>query len=67
MKKLLLLLALIYMANSANAQWQQTNGPNGGEINCIASKLDTIIIGTRTGVYLSSHSGNNWSPVGLTD
>ena len=46
MKKLILLIIIALTANFANAQWQQTNGPYGGNINCIASDGTNIFAGT---------------------
>jgi photosystem II stability/assembly factor-like uncharacterized protein len=64
MKKIILLfLAFSALINFSNAQWQQTNGPFGGVVNCIAVSGSKIFAGTRTGVFLSTDNGANWNAV----
>ena len=69
MKKILILLTIfICVANTINAQWQQTKGPYGGLIDCIATDGTNIFVGTGSGIILSTDNGNSWAPVnnGLT-
>ncbi len=63
MKKILVLLVAILMANIANAQWQQTSGPGGGPINCFAGSGNNIYAGTNGGIYLSTNNGANWTAI----
>ena len=44
--KTFILLAFFGLSSLVNAQWQQTNGPYGGNINCIASDGTNIFAGT---------------------
>jgi hypothetical protein len=71
MKRLYLALINLFLINTVNAQWEQTNGLTGVDIktNCLAANGSNIFAGTGTGVYLSTNNGNNWTAVnnGLTD
>lgn len=60
MKKLTLLLIVILKFNITTAQWEQTSGPLGGYINCMASEGANVYIGTNQDVYRSTNFGNNW-------
>ena len=42
----LLLVVLLSSSNQLMAQWVQTNGPEGGEISCIASIDTSLFVGT---------------------
>ena len=62
MKKFYLLLIAIFTINIANAQWQQCNGPNGGNIKQVAiygSKYYAVV--QQGGIYLSTDRGNSWT------
>jgi hypothetical protein len=60
-KQLFFITMLAIIGLGANAQWVQTNGPCGGQINCIAIRGNNIFAGTSgSGVYLSSNFGNSW-------
>lgn len=49
-------------AITANAQWQQGNGINGGTVHCLAVKDTIILAGTDTGgVFISTDDGLNWT------
>ena len=63
MKKLLFILSFASLTMIANAQWQQTNGPCGGYINCLAISGTNIFAGTNGGVILSTNNGSSWSAV----
>ena len=61
MKKLTLLtLTLFSMAIQLDAQWKQSNGPNGGLITSITSNEDFIFIGTDAGVARKGIGESNW-------
>ena len=68
MKRLYLALLttiLFFSSNLLVAQWIQTNGPQGGEVKCLAS-IDTILFaGTEHGVFSSENNGASWKPTGL--
>jgi ligand-binding sensor domain-containing protein len=56
---------VLLLRGTTAAQWVQTNGPGGGDINSFA--LDTagtgrtkLYVGTGAGVFLSTDSGNSW-------
>ncbi len=59
MKKLIILILLLSITYSLNAQWTRLNGPN--YISSIAKSGNNIIAGSTYGVYLSTNNGNNWS------
>ena len=64
MKKLLLTLALLSIALTTNAQWTQTNGPEGGSIAAFVTNGTNLFAGTRGGgVFLSTNSGSSWTAV----
>jgi len=71
MKKLIIILTfLLFEEYTVNAQWQQTNGPFGGSINCIAASSANIFAGSYGGgVFLSTNYGADWVSVdsGLTN
>ena len=68
MKKNTFLFAiLIALVISANAQWQQTNGPCGGTIKCLTVNSNNIFAGTINGVFLSTNNGANWTATGLAN
>lgn len=60
---------LIFICNSSQAQWVQTNGPHGGEIVCTAGS-GNVLVSSYTGdatwwaqLFSSTDSGNTWTPV----
>ena len=55
-----MLLIFLFLSNTANAQWVQTNGPFGGTINSLAVSGTNIFAGTLDGVFLSTDNGSNW-------
>ncbi len=71
MKNLILcLLAFTSSISFTYAQWQQTNGPHGNPITCIAARGTNIFAGTTGGgVFSSPDSGTTWTAVnnGLSD
>ena len=61
---LLVVLSLLIGLNQLHTQWLQTNGPNGGEIDCIAIIDSNIFAGTwEGGMFLSTNNGSNWTAV----
>ncbi len=62
MKKFLLFAVfqfLIYSVSFAN--WTQTNGPEGGKINCLHTVGSTVYAGTPNGVFVSTNAGGSWT------
>ncbi len=55
---------------SIHAQWVQTNGPQGGYVNCLTLSSGNLFAGTNgAGIFLSTDNGTTWKPVntGLTN
>jgi photosystem II stability/assembly factor-like uncharacterized protein len=53
-----------------HAQWVQTNGPYGAQVNCITFNQDSsgrqiIYAGTAKGIYYSIDNGNSWNNLNL--
>jgi len=68
MKKSTLIIGLaigLFYPNHLTAQWIQTNGPQGGEVKCLASIDSFLFAGTEDGVYRSVDNGASWNPTGL--
>ena len=64
MKKTILLLCILTASIFfVNAQWQQTNGPDGGYVQCIATNGSSIFAGTGDNIYLSTNNGSSWTGV----
>ena len=62
MKKAILASALILCSIFANAQWQKTNSPNSGGVNCFANTGSHLFAGTDSvGTFLSTNNGDNWA------
>jgi hypothetical protein len=62
MKKMILIF-VVFMTNGVllEAQWIQTNGPFGGQINSIVVNGTNIFAGAYYGgVFLSGDNGENW-------
>jgi hypothetical protein len=54
------------MLNAAEAQWVQTTGIDGGQINSLLVKGDTTFAGTwGGGLFYSTNQGTNWVYSGL--
>jgi photosystem II stability/assembly factor-like uncharacterized protein len=45
-------------------QWVRTAGPEGGHINALASKADTLYAATDGGIYVSANQGASWREIG---
>jgi len=54
--------------NIVLAQWIQTKGPYGGQINSFAVSGSNLFAGTGGGVFLSTNNGKSWTEIndGLT-
>lgn len=52
--------AFLFFQNTANAQWEQLNGPLGIGINCLNYK-DSILFAGSSGFYMSIDSGRHWT------
>src|SRR5512138_227394 len=64
MNRFSLLTIFIIASLAVNAQWQQTNGPFGGRINCLTLKGTEIFTGTYYGgIFLSADNGDSWTSV----
>ena len=64
------LLVCFNLAKSQTDFWQQTNGPTGGNVRCIAIKLnDDIFAGTGDhldgggSIFRSIDNGDNWTQI----
>lgn len=66
---LLLIISITFISNFTFAQWVQTNGPFGGNIQCFGVSGTNLYAGTSNGLFLSSNYGNTWSEIsnGLTN
>jgi photosystem II stability/assembly factor-like uncharacterized protein len=63
MKKLVFLFIILIYSLSL-AQWQ-TNGPQGGIVNCFANLGSYLFAGTETrGIFRSADGGASWSAIG---
>lgn len=70
MKRLYILLILIFCHHTISAQWQQTSGPGGGYISSFASNGNNLFVATTlggvgyygAGVFLSIDNGATWTP-----
>ncbi|MBK6506881.1 MAG: hypothetical protein IPG02_14730 [Ignavibacteria bacterium] len=50
-----------FIVDNTNAQWEQTNGPHGGNIYSLAVSGNNIFAGTYNyGVYRSTNNGISW-------
>jgi hypothetical protein len=64
--KYVLILFLFSLMNLSvgHAQWVQTNGPDGGKINCFAVIGTNTFAGTGDGrIFLSTYNGTSWTEV----
>jgi len=67
MKRIFRFVVFICLASlnvsSLYAQWEATNGPNGGYVNCLVASGTTLFAGTMSGVYFSTNNGTTWATV----
>ncbi|MBL0046488.1 MAG: T9SS type A sorting domain-containing protein [Bacteroidetes bacterium] len=59
-KKCALFLFALFLYSSVQAQWVQTNGPEGGKIYAFAADSTAIYAGTNSGIFKSANHGNTW-------
>jgi photosystem II stability/assembly factor-like uncharacterized protein len=62
-KIILEILVFISCAQTADAQWVQTNGPYGGVITDLLINGSNVFTGTTDGIFLSSNDGNTWKQI----
>jgi photosystem II stability/assembly factor-like uncharacterized protein len=55
--------AVAVLSVTIQAQWIQTNGPNGGNINALFASDSQIFAGTDRGILRSTNNGASWSAV----
>ncbi|MBC7774388.1 MAG: T9SS type A sorting domain-containing protein [Phycisphaerae bacterium] len=51
------------LSSQTNAAWQQTSGPEGGNVYNLERNATTIYAGTENGLWSSSDEGQNWESV----
>jgi hypothetical protein len=57
-----LLLLFLSLSQFSFAQWQQTNGPEGGQMNCLALKGNFLFTGAmESGLFRSDTISNVWN------
>jgi hypothetical protein len=66
MKNILLsvVVAVILMTTIpglSHAQWVETNGPGGANVQSLIASSGNLIAGTDVGVFLSTNNGTNWT------
>ncbi len=61
MKKLGFICLLILNYTISNAQWTQTNGPEGGYFNSMEKVGNSIWAAMRSGIYTSQNDGASWT------
>ena len=70
MKTAILSSLFIFFAALSNAQWQKTNSPNSGGVNCFTGTTTYLFAGTDSvGAFASMDNGNTWAVAasGLTN
>ncbi len=64
MKKIRYLFWVVFFAcTNLSAQWLQTNGPEGGAINCLATDNTNLFAGCSNGIFLSTNEGATWTAI----
>jgi photosystem II stability/assembly factor-like uncharacterized protein len=56
----LLIFTLLGFIHMVSAQWLQTNGPHGGNINCFTRSGNTLFAGSSSAIYISGDNGISW-------
>ncbi len=51
---------LFFTSSSLFAQWSAVSGIYGGDVQSVATKGDTIYLGTTAGIFTSVKEGNTW-------
>ncbi|HEX2788719.1 MAG TPA: T9SS type A sorting domain-containing protein [Ignavibacteria bacterium] len=67
MKRLLILLAVLFITSTSYSQWEQATGIPGGSATCFAAIGNKIFAGTKSGggVSYSSDNGVTWIQKGM--
>lgn len=60
MKSFCVLIFSFFVSPFVNAQWTQTNGYFGGNINVLEVSGSSLFAGTDKGIYRSIDNGNSW-------
>jgi len=69
----IVVLSLLFLPTSSNAQWVKTSGPDSGLVNCLAintasggsAKME-LFAGTQGGgVFITTDAGTSWSPINV--
>jgi photosystem II stability/assembly factor-like uncharacterized protein len=55
------ILFTFFYATELIAQWQQTNGPYGGNVYSLASINGKVIAGADYGIFYSTNNGTSWT------
>lgn len=64
--KILVAFILLFVNIKAQAYyWEKSDKPEGGVVYSLLVRNDTLIIGSKGGVYISKNLGETWSPIGL--
>src|ERR1039457_3859816 len=58
---LLIILLILLRTQILFPQWTQTNGPGGGQVNCLTVCGNNIFAGSDGGVFFSSNDGISWN------
>ena len=61
--KIQLLVLMLLVSGSIQAQWIRTNGPNGGYVDDFAVSGSTVFAATTGGLYRSDDNGQSWISV----
>ena len=64
MKQRLILITVSFLTTffaviPIEAQWVQTNGPDGSQVNCFATIGSRLLAGTGHGVFISTDKGTS--------
>jgi hypothetical protein len=66
MKKLILLLILIYSTSYSQFNWQKLEGPYGGPSAAMNNQGDSIIVDVGGTLFYSTNAGISWTQTNLT-
>ncbi len=59
--RILLVISFIVLASlNSKGQWEQCNGPYGGDVHSLAVSSSNIFAGTDGGIFLSTNNGGSW-------
>jgi uncharacterized repeat protein (TIGR01451 family) len=63
MKKIIILFVFLFSMIFVNAQWVQTNGPNGCDATSVAAIGTNIFAVMNNEAYISNNNGTSWAQV----